>query len=155
MNIIDNDLLSIQEARILVENAYEAQKKLATFSQEMLDKIVNAMIYEIENYIIDLAKMSNEETGYGKYEDKCIKNSFVCKFLRQRLKGMKCIGIINEDRENMTMDIGVPIGVIVAFSPSTSPISTTIYKSLIAIKSGNATFINISKALKIVFFALG
>ena len=138
MNIIDNDLLSIQESRILVENAYEAHKKLATFSQEMLDKIVDAMIYEIENYIIDLAKMSNEETEYGKYEDKCIKNSFVCKFLRQRLKGMKCIGIINEDKENMTMDIGVPMGVIVAFSPSTSPISTTIYKALIAIKSGNA-----------------
>ena len=37
VNIIDNDLLSIQEARILTENAYEAQQKLATFPQEKLD----------------------------------------------------------------------------------------------------------------------
>ena len=34
VNIIDNDLLSIQEARILAENAFEAQQKLATFPQE-------------------------------------------------------------------------------------------------------------------------
>ena len=43
VSIIDNDLLSIQEARILTENAYEAQQKLATFPQEKLDEIVEAM----------------------------------------------------------------------------------------------------------------
>ena len=43
VNIIDNDLLSIQEARILAENALEAHKKLATFSQEKLDEIVECM----------------------------------------------------------------------------------------------------------------
>lgn len=43
MNIIDNDLLSIQESRILVENAARAQKMLATFPQEKLDEIVDRM----------------------------------------------------------------------------------------------------------------
>ena len=42
-NIIDNDLLSVQEARILAENAREAQKRLATFSQSKLDAIVDHM----------------------------------------------------------------------------------------------------------------
>lgn len=138
MNIIDNDLLSMQEARILVENAREAQKKLATFPQEKLDEIVEAMAEEIEKDLMELAKMSNEETEYGKWEDKYIKNHFVCKYLKSRLKDMKCVGIINEDKVNSTMDVGVPMGVIIAFCPSTSPVSTTIYKALIAIKSGNA-----------------
>ncbi|MBX7403580.1 aldehyde dehydrogenase family protein [Clostridium chauvoei] len=138
MNIIDNDLLSIQESRILVENAREAQKKLATFSQEKLDEIVERMIEEIEKHTYELAMMSSDETDYGKFEDKNIKNNFVCKYLRNRLKGMKCVGIISEDKENKTMDVGVPMGVIIAFCPSTSPVSTTIYKALIAIKSGNA-----------------
>ena len=40
MNIIDNDLLSIQEARILAENAAMAKKQLAQFSQEKLNTIV-------------------------------------------------------------------------------------------------------------------
>ena len=138
MNIIDNDLLSMQEARILVENAREAQKKLATFPQEKLDEIVERMVEEIEKHLKELAIMSNEETEYGKWEDKYIKNSFVCKYLKNRLKGMKCVGIINKDKENSTMDVGVPIGVIIAFCPATNPVSTTIYKALIAIKSGNA-----------------
>ncbi|HHY27941.1 MAG TPA: aldehyde dehydrogenase family protein, partial [Desulfitobacterium dehalogenans] len=34
--------------------------------------------------------------------------------------------------------IGVPVGVIVALIPSTNPVSTTIYKTLLAVKSGNA-----------------
>lgn len=138
MNIIDNDLLSMQESRILVENAREAQKKLATFSQDRLDEIVERMIEEIEKHLSELARMSVDETEYGKWEDKCIKNKFVCKYIKKRLKGMKCVGVIKEDSENKTMDIGVPMGVIAAFCPSTSPVSTTIYKAVIAIKSGNA-----------------
>jgi acetaldehyde dehydrogenase (acetylating) len=138
MNIIDNDLLSMQEARILIENAREAQRKLATFPQEKLDEIVERMTEEIQKHLKELAKMSNEETEYGKWEDKYIKNHFVCKYLKIRLKGMNYIGIINEDKVSKTMDVGVPMGVIIAFCPSTSPVSTTIYKALIAIKSGNA-----------------
>ena len=45
--IIDNDLLSIQEARILAENAREAQKLLAAFSQEKLDEIVDHIAEEV------------------------------------------------------------------------------------------------------------
>ena len=44
MNIIDNDLLSIQEARILAENAAMAKKQLAQFSQEKLNTIVEGML---------------------------------------------------------------------------------------------------------------
>lgn len=138
MNIIDNDLLSMQEARILVENAREAQKQLAAFPQEKLDEIVARMTEEVEKHLKELAKISNEETEYGKWEDKYIKNQFVCKYLKNRLKGMKCVGIINEDKDKKTIDVGVPMGVVIAFPPSTSPVSTTIYKTLIAIKSGNA-----------------
>jgi acetaldehyde dehydrogenase (acetylating) len=138
MNIIDNDLLSIQEARILAENAREAQKKLATFPQEKLDEIVERMAEEINKHAKELAMMSSDETDYGKCQDKYIKNRLVCEYLQARLREMHCVGIIYEDKQNKTMDIGVPIGVIVALVPATSPVSTTIYNAMIAIKSGNA-----------------
>ena len=138
MNIIDNDLLSIQEARILAENAREAQKILATFPQEKLDEIVERMAEEMDNHARELAILSSDETDYGKFEDKCIKNRFVCNYLRRELRGMRCVGIIEENFEKKTMEIGVPVGVIVALCPATSPVSTTIYKAMIAIKSGNA-----------------
>ncbi len=161
MNIIDNDLLSIQEARILMENARDAQKILAAFSQEKLDAIVEVMAEEIDSHARELAIMSSDETDYGKFEDKYIKNRFVCDYLRKELRGMRCVGIINEDYEKKTMDIGVPVGVIIALCPATSPVSTTIYKAMIAIKSGNAIVfsphprakLTISKALDILIEA--
>lgn len=138
MNRIDNDLLSIQEARILAENAREAQKQLAAFSQQKLDNIVGHMAKEICKYAREFAVMSYEETGFGKWQDKFIKNIFASDFLYKKIRDMKIVGIIGENKESKTMDIGVPVGVIAALLPSTNPVSTAIYKTLIAIKSGNA-----------------
>lgn len=138
MNMIDNDLLSIQEARILVENARDAGRQLAAFPQEKLDEIVKRMAEAIEGHVQELAVMSFEETDYGRWQDKCLKNQFICRYLPEKLKGMRCVGVIHEDEQNKTMDVGVPMGVIVALCPATSPVSTTIYNALIGIKSGNA-----------------
>ncbi len=138
MMIVDNDLLSIQQARILAENACAAQKKLATFTQEQLDEIVECVAQEVEKHAETLARMSCEETDYGNWQDKWVKNQFVCTQVRKHLQSMRCVGVIGEDEQKCTMDIGVPVGVIVALCPVTSPVSTTICKTLLAIKSGNA-----------------
>jgi len=136
--IIDNDLLSIQQARILAENAAEGQKRLATFSQDMLDAIVEGMADAVSGHLQDLAIMSQEETDFGRWQDKLLKNRFVCTQVRERLRDMRCVGVIAEDRVRGIMDIGVPVGVVVALCPATSPVSTTIFTALVAIKSGNA-----------------
>lgn len=137
MNIIDNDLLSIQEARILAENAGSVQAELASFSQDRLDKIVEAMADAVEPHVEELAVLSSEETDYGNWRDKYAKDHFVCNYLRAQLRGMQCVGVIGEDQEKGLMDVGVPVGVIVALCPATSPVSTTIYNALIAVKAGN------------------
>ena len=136
--IIDNDLLSVQEARILAENAREAQKRLQTFSQSRLDVIVEHMAQEAAKYAKELAMMSADETDYGNWQDKLLKNRFVTEYLPRHLREMKCVGIIRRDDERQLLDIGVPLGVIVSLCPATSPVSTTIYNALIAVKSGNA-----------------
>ena len=138
MNFIDNDLLSIQEARILAENAFQIQPDLAQFSQERLDAIVEAMADAVEPHIEELAILSASETDFGNWRDKYAKNQFVCGYLREQLRGKRYVGVINEDASKGMMDIGVPMGVIAALCPATSPVSTTIYKALIAVKSGNA-----------------
>ncbi len=136
--IIDNDLLSVQEARILAENARGAQKRLQTFSQSRLDVIVEHMAQEAAKYTKELAMMSADETDYGNWQDKLLKNRFVTEYLPRHLREMKCVGIIHRDEERQLLDIGVPLGVIVSLCPATTPVSTTIYNALIAIKSGNA-----------------
>ena len=138
MRIIDHDLLSIQEARILAENAYEAQKALAAFPQEKLDEIVERMAEAVSKHTKELAVMSSDETDYGKWQDKYIKNRFACEYVPAKLRGMKCVGIIGRDDAQKIMDVGVPMGVIAGICPATSPVSTTIYTALVAVKSGNA-----------------
>lgn len=144
MNIktMDNDLLSIQEARILAENAAEAQKVLAGFTQEKIDEIVARMAEAAAVHAEELAVLSADETGYGNSTDKAIKNRFVTEYLPKKLEGMKCVGLIDADPEKGVMEIGVPVGVIVSVCPATNPVSTAIYTSLIGIKAGNAVIIS-------------
>lgn len=79
---VDKDLLSIQEVRNLIEKAYNAQKVLATLSQEEIDKIVKAMAEEGARASQWLAKVAAEETEIGVYEHKIIKNLFATKIGR-------------------------------------------------------------------------
>ncbi|WP_434777956.1 aldehyde dehydrogenase family protein [Neisseria sp. Ec49-e6-T10] len=136
--IADKDLISIQHARILAENALEAQKKLATFTQAQLDEIIDCVVLELKKHAQSFATMSYEETDFGRWQDKWFKNHFVCTRVYEQIKEMNCVGVLHEDKENGIVNIGVPVGVIIALCPVTSPISTTIYKTLIALKSGNA-----------------
>ena len=135
---MDSDLVSIQEARILAENAYEAQKKMAAFSAEKLDRILEGIADDLEPHLKDLALASCAETEYGNWQHKYLKNKFVCGYFRRHLRDLRCVGIINEDREKRTMDVGVPLGVVAGLCPATSPVSTAIFKVLTAVKSGNA-----------------
>lgn len=138
MELIDKDLLSIQEVRCLIARAKAAQEKFRRYSQEQIDKIVKAMAEAAEREAVRLAKLANQETGFGKWEDKVLKNRFACKTVYNSIKDLKTVGIVNEDRENKIFEVAEPIGVIAGLIPSTNPTSTTIYKSLIALKAGNA-----------------
>ena len=100
--IIDNDLLSMQYARIMAENAMEAQKKLATYTQEELDIIVEATVVAAETHIDSLSVMSHEETYAGNCQDKLTKNQFVCSQVRRGLRSMRCVGVIDENPTDQT-----------------------------------------------------
>ncbi len=74
MELVDKDLLvPIQETRNLIRKAKEAQQVSQTFSQKQIDAIVQAVSEATFNQREKLAKMANEETGFGIYEDKIIK----------------------------------------------------------------------------------
>ncbi|ACF13524.1 acetaldehyde dehydrogenase (acetylating) [Chloroherpeton thalassium ATCC 35110] len=135
---LSNDLLSIQEARDLLQQAAEALKTFKHFSQEKVDAIVKAMAeagYEARE---ELAKMAVEETGFGKVEDKILKNILGSKTLYEYIAPMKTCGIIDKRENGKIWDIATPMGVVAALIPSTNPTSTMLYKSIISLKSRNA-----------------
>lgn len=138
MQLNDKDLISIQEVRNLMKTAKEAQAKLAQMSQVQIDAIVKAVCDAGYNNAEKLAKMASEETGFGKWQDKVLKNTFAARSVYDSIKDLKTVGIIREDEEKKIMDIAVPVGVVAGIIPSTNPTSTVIYKTLIALKGANA-----------------
>lgn len=134
----DKDLRSIQEVRNKVALAKRAQIEFREFSQDRVDAVVAAMCLAAEQSAVPLAKMAKEETGYGRWQDKVIKNTFASRMVHDAIKNMKTVGILREDRESRIVDIAVPMGVIAALIPSTNPTSTVIFKALIGLKAGNA-----------------
>lgn len=86
--------------------------------------------------------MAVEETGFGVWEDKVLKNLLGSTITYESCKDMKTVGVIKEDEANGIMEVGVPMGIVAALIPSTNPTSTTMYKSIISIKAGNAIIIS-------------
>ena len=134
---MDKDLQSIQETRELLRQAKQAQRALAGMSQEQLDKITAAIAAAAGEHARRLADMAVEETGFGKKEDKELKNRFAATTLYEAIRDEKTHGILAENREKRTIDIGVPVGIVAGLVPSTNPTSTVIYKSMICMKAGN------------------
>ncbi len=135
--MVDKDLLSIQETRALVRAARAAQPALVQAGQERVDALVDAIAKVGAEMAEELGKMASEETGFGKWQDKKQKNILASEKLVSYYKGLKTIGIINEDTEKKIVEIATPMGVIAGLIPSTNPTSTTLYKAIISLKSGN------------------
>ena len=133
---LSEDLQARQQARDLAKAAEAAQKSLRTMPQAQLDRICQAMAKAFSQNADDLAELAVKETGFGNVQSKVRKNLFASEKVLQAIEPMKTVGILRE--EPGLWEVGVPVGVIAGIVPSTNPTSTVCYKSLIAIKSGNA-----------------
>jgi len=124
----------------LIEKAREAQIKLSSYSQEQVDEVVIATAWALMNPDNNkrLAALAVEETGLGNVEDKITKNHRKTLGLLRDLRGVKTVGVINDDKENGIVEIGRAVGVIGAIVPSTNPIATPMNNTLNALKCGNA-----------------
>jgi len=121
----------------LVENGRQALKEFQGFDQEMIDEIVKQMAIAGLDKHMPLAKMAIEETGRGVYEDKIIKNMFATEYVYHNIKYDKTVGIISDNEHEGIVEIAEPVGVIAGVTPVTNPTSTTMFKTLISIKTRN------------------
>ena len=128
---------TIDDLNALIERVGQAQKVLATYSQDQVDKIFEAMAIAANANRIPLAKMAVEETGMGVVEDKVIKNHFAAEEIYNKYRHTKTCGVLEHDETNGLTRIAEPLGIIAGVIPTTNPTSTTIFKSLIALKTRN------------------
>src|SRR5438445_3657882 len=132
----DKDLISVQQARDLVEAAHRAQAEVARFDQTKIDRICEAMAKAALRESPRVASLAVEETGYGIPEDKQEKNRFAAEDVWNYFKNLRTVGVVSETKD--VVEIASPRGVVAGIIPSTNPTSTAIFKILIAIKSRNS-----------------
>jgi acetaldehyde dehydrogenase (acetylating) len=136
----DKNSQSIEQARELVERAYEAQKILAKFSQEKVDDLVGAMARVALEDSYRLGEMAHLETGYGIAADKATKNRFSAEQIYNFIRPMRTVGIIRQT--DSIIEVASPRGVVAAIIPSTNPTSTAIFKILISIKARDSVVLS-------------
>lgn len=135
---VDKDLESIQEVRDKVEIARQAQLEFKHFNQEQVDKVIKAMADAGYSASEKLAKLAWEETGFGKWEDKIVKNHFGTKHIYDSIKDLKTVGVISVEKGGKIIKIAEPMGVVAGLIPSTNPTSTVMFKALISLKCRNS-----------------
>ncbi len=134
----EKDLASVEEARSKVDEAYKAWLTYRKFTQTQIDTVVESVAAAARAAARRLAELAVAETGMGNVEDKIAKNMLSADLLPKAIRGLKTVGVLRELPDQRITEIGVPQGVVAAICPTTNPTSTVIYKTIIALKSGNA-----------------
>mgnify|MGYP000080997995 CR=1 FL=1 len=124
-----------EEARALAQRAKRAAPILAEWSQEQIDRVVDAVAAAAQAHIEPFARLAVEETGFGVLADKIQKNRFAAEDVYAFIRPMRTVGVIARDEARRVIEIAEPFGVVAAIVPSTNPTSTTIYKILISLKA--------------------
>ncbi|MYL33549.1 bifunctional acetaldehyde-CoA/alcohol dehydrogenase [Pontibacillus yanchengensis] len=122
---------------VLVSNAKKALEEMKKLTQEQVDYIVKEMALAGLDQHMPLAKLAVEETKRGVYEDKIIKNLFATEYIYHNIKYDKTVGVINDQTQEGMVEIAEPVGVIAGVTPVTNPTSTTMFKAITSIKTGN------------------
>lgn len=121
----------------LVQKGLKALDKMKELNQEQVDYIVAKASVAALDAHGELAMHAIKETGRGVFEDKATKNLFACEHVVNNMRHTKTVGIIEEDDVTGLTLIAEPVGVVCGVTPTTNPTSTTIFKSLIALKTRN------------------
>ncbi|WP_195948382.1 bifunctional acetaldehyde-CoA/alcohol dehydrogenase [Paraclostridium bifermentans] len=131
------EITATEKVNDLVKKANIAKAEMMKLDQEAVDKIVKEMAMKGLDKHIELAQLAVDETKRGVFEDKVTKNIFATEYVYNSIKYKKTVGVIEENEEENYKLIAEPIGVIAGVTPVTNPTSTTMFKSIIAMKSRN------------------
>jgi acetaldehyde dehydrogenase (acetylating) len=135
---LDADLAALADVRAKAEAGARAAKAIEDADQGWLDEIIRAMAAAGYAAAEELARLAVDETGYGVYENKVVKNRFNTGFVSEWMLARRAVGVLWVDEVRKVTAIGSPMGLIAGIIPVTNPTATVLFKSLAAVKAGNA-----------------
>jgi acyl-CoA reductase-like NAD-dependent aldehyde dehydrogenase len=117
-----------------------AQEQFAALKLAHRGRILDAMRQAMRENETVLAKAAHEETGYGRWEDKVVKNRLVT----DRTPGLEDLAPVATTGDfGLTLVEVAPFGVIGAITPVTNPTSTIICNSIGMLAAGNGVVFNV------------
>lgn len=125
----------------LVARAKAAQKSIENYTQEQVDKLVVALAYGLgvkTGVAEELATMALEESKLGDYDSKVAKVRGKARSILHALKGVKSVGIVEENKATGLTRIVKPVGVIASLVPSTQPEMHPLVQAMNAVKARDA-----------------
>ena len=127
----------------LVARARAAQAVADGYDQARIDDLVAAAAWAILEPARnrELAELAVRDTGIGDVEDKVLKNHRKTLGLLRDLHGMRTVGVMSEDKARGIVEIGRPVGVVCAVTPSTNPAATPANKIINSLKARNAVIV--------------
>ena len=127
----------------LVSRARAAQAVAEGYDQARVDDLVAAAAWAILEPARnrELSEMAVRDTGIGDVEDKVLKNHRKTLGLLRDLHGLATVGVMRDDPVTGIIEIGRPVGVVCAVTPSTNPAATPANKILNSLKARNAVIV--------------
>lgn len=133
---MNDDLNASRQAGDLARRALSPADAWAGASQAEVDRAVQAVAEAGRAAAPRLARLAVSVTRMGRADHKEIKDRFNTTEVYQFIAPLRTTGVIAS--QPGVIELAEPMGVIAALVPTTNPVSTVFFKSLIAIKARNA-----------------
>lgn len=127
----------------VVQRATDAMAAIASWDQRQVDALVTAVGWAIvrKDHAEALARLAVDEGGFGTFDDKLFKIHRRVTGLIADMRGLRTVGVVEEEPRRGLVKIAKPVGVVAALIPTTGPDATPPMKALMALKGRNAIVI--------------
>lgn len=141
INMENNDKQNVTlQVQKLFDQAHQAASAYSTYNLDQVEQVVNAVAVAAAEKSEFYAEWAVRETGFGNVADKTAKNQ-LCSAQQLEANNIADYVTPQVDTEQKLVRVPKPAGVVVALAPSTNPVATVFFKSIISLMSRNAVIL--------------
>jgi len=131
----------VPRGRAMVERADWAARAFARYDAASVRRIVSAAAEAGAARAKEFAESAVKETGFGVAEHKLVKNLACSTGLVEAYRAHDYVSV-RVDADAKVVEIPRPAGVVLALTPSTNPVATVFFKTLLCLMTRNAVVIS-------------
>ncbi len=131
----------VPRGRAMVERADWAAQAYARYDKATVDRVVQAAAEAGAARAEEFAERAVAETGFGVAEHKLLKNMSCSRGLVQTYRDHDYV-TPRIDHAAKIVEVPRPAGVVLALTPSTNPVASVFFKTLLALMTRNAIVIS-------------